>query len=672
MNKQNPRYLPVIDGMRALAVTAVIIYHLDLLPRLGGGFSGVDVFFVISGYIISRSLHQSIQSSPERLSFPSYLAGFYERRIRRILPALLVCLSVTFAVSTLFIPPVWLNQSIDRTGLHAFFGVSNIHLAREGQNYFSPRGDLNPFLHTWSLGVEEQFYLIYPLLFYFWLAGSGSVRRPVRFLSHIILPVLTVLSLAAAFLGRDGGQGGFYLLNGRFWEMAAGALLFMGQARGKFLPRTDRASALLLWGGLALALASFILSAQGHFPFPGALLPAAGSLMMLSASAAEPERPSLLFRLLRTPPFLYLGKRSYSLYLWHWPVIVLMRWTSGVHTLPLKITALFISFALASLSYRFVESPFRRGTGKGSRSGRILFPSAILALLVLWSGSQFMVRHKEELSLSVTRDSFQWRSYKFKSERAPEPLFADENVNGRRLFVWGDSHAAAYRTMVNIVSSQLGVEAYEFERGGCAVAGLLEPMADRQEWAEYYENTLEDLRALARSGDVVFLASLRMPELADRFEPVDLVGVKSAFFSFEANTAREAALAEADRIITELESLGVTVLIDAPKPVVRAPLFRCSDWFNRNNPVASEGVTMERALLEELRGPQMASLAVLQERHDKLAVWDPFPLLCPGEIFSPYDGEGLPLYFDGDHLSGNGNRHLVSSFKEELLSLWRE
>ena len=156
-------YIRGIDGLRALAVIAVMLFHIkpSLLP---GGFSGVDVFFVISGYVISGSLVRY-----SNCNFLDYIIGFYARRIVRIIPALIICLLVVSIVTTLFVPDSWLSSTISKTGLFAFIGLSNYALIWFNDGYFSPRADFNPFTHTWSLGAEEQFYAIFPLIMFVWI-----------------------------------------------------------------------------------------------------------------------------------------------------------------------------------------------------------------------------------------------------------------------------------------------------------------------------------------------------------------------------------------------------------------------------------------------------------------------------------------------------------------------
>jgi peptidoglycan/LPS O-acetylase OafA/YrhL len=156
MPHPSPAYIPAIDGLRAIAVLSVIIFHANFLGILPGGFTGVDMFFVISGYVISQSLSERFERAD--LGFADYLKDFYRRRFLRILPALLVVLFASFLASAMFMPQFWLSELMNRTGLAAFFGFSNFVLAWNTDTYFSPSAELNPYLHTWSLAVEEQFY----------------------------------------------------------------------------------------------------------------------------------------------------------------------------------------------------------------------------------------------------------------------------------------------------------------------------------------------------------------------------------------------------------------------------------------------------------------------------------------------------------------------------------
>ena len=186
----------------------------------------------------------------------------------------------------------------------------------------------------------------------------------------------------------------------------------------------------------------------------------------------------------------------------------------------------------------------------------------------------------------------------------------------------------------------------------------------------FYAHAFAEITKMAEPGDMIFLASLRMPELASRFEPFDEAAVMAGVKRQMAPENMQSALEDASRLVERVSIPGVHILIDAPKPVMTFPPYRCSDWFNRMNPIASPGPSVNREFLLELRQPVMDSLRILESRHENLSVWDPFFVLCPNRNCSAYDGD-KPLFFDGDHLSAHGNRVLTPSFREKLLEIWR-
>ncbi len=649
-----PDYLPGIDGLRALAVLAVVVYHTDFLPFFKGGFTGVDIFFVISGYVISRSIYNRPFSG-----LSQYLSQFYSRRVKRIIPALAACLLVTIVASALFIPSAWLSNTIDQTGLAAFFGYGNFSLVWNNDGYFSPRVDFNPFLHTWSLAVEEQFYLLYPLIFFVWLR-FGKEKSFVGTVSRLSLIVLGTASLGfSVFETTAHHDRAFYLLPSRFWELAAGGLLFQLHSKNILVVTSRVVQRLLVITGLTLVCAGFIFAEQRSFPFPWAMIPVCATMLLLTGVVHASAGSSLPHRFLDSRVMTYIGKISYSLYLWHWPVAVLLRWTAGLHTYWLIIVYLAVSFMLSILSYHLIETPVRTGIFLRNQKNWKIITAGIAVLVIAFSTAQWVVMSKSDITLSVTGENYEWRSWKHGKDKAEQPVITDPDINGRRIFALGDSHTAAYRTMLTIVSSQLGVEVHEYEEGGCAIAGLLEPMDEQGSCLSFFENSFGEIERLSKPGDIIFLASYRMPPLTDRFEEAGAAG------------NRALALEEASRIIDDFEDLGLHVLIVAPEPVLKAPPYRCSDWFNETNPVCAPGLTISREFLLKTRKPVMDSLDTLKKRHPALDIWDPLPVLCDEEEFSAYDDNGLPVFFDEDHLSAHGNRMLAPSFKEKILNIWK-
>jgi peptidoglycan/LPS O-acetylase OafA/YrhL len=608
------------------------------------------------------------------LKLGRYILGFYKRRLIRIMPALLVMLLATTLATALFIPSAWLSRTIDNTGLSAFFGYSNFNLAWNNENYFSPRVDLNPFLHTWSLAVEEQFYLIFPLIFYFLLKTNGkgksdNKRTHIEILSYIILIAFAGSSfIFSIFESAEHSKNAFYLLPSRFWELAAGAMLFQLHSKGRLIPKGRGWSNLLIFIGFGAVVAGFFRAEQQAFPFPWALPPVLGTVFLICGTLERNGATSALQKILSSPVLTYIGRISFSLYLWHWPISVLFRWTFGFESIYSKGLYVLLTFLLAMVSYHFIENPIRRSSFlKNQKSWKVVIISlAVIAATYL--SARFIVDSKSILSLSVTKDSYIWHSRKYKYEGPKKPITEDPNIVGRNLFAVGDSHTAAYRTMLNIVSKELGIEVHEYEQGGGAVAGLLKPMDDQSK--AHYKDVLSEIRELVRPGDVVFLASLRMPEFADQFEPVNIDTVVEEFFDETAVQNRKQALGEAHTIIEDFTNIGAYVVMEAPLPVLFAPPYRCSDWFNKMNPIGANGLSVSRDFLEKIRRPVMESISALTDSHENLYVWDPFPVLCTSETFSAYDGKGEPIFWDGDHLSGNGNRILAPSFREFLVSLW--
>lgn len=662
MDRSRPvSYLAEVDGLRAVAVLSVMIYHLNsqLLP---GGFVGVDVFFVISGYVVSKSIAERAFGDVW-----SYFLGFYARRIVRIVPALVWCLVVSTIVTILFIPQSWLSSSVAKTALSAFFGLSNFALVATNDGYFSPRVDYNPFVHTWSLAVEEQFYVVFPALFLVWLVLSGREGWRGQAAVAVLPFAIAVSLLIAIWLGRARPDWAFYLLPARFWELGAGALLYQLHARQRALARTPFEAHAGLVSGIGLIAAGFIWALPEAFPFPFALLPVLGSVLVIQAVARPEMNISTLHGVFRHPAVVYLGRISYSLYLWHWPIYTLFRWTVGLDGVTASIGAIGLTLAAAMFSFHVIEDPIRRSQRLRVSSDLAKVAGGIAAVVCLFVVSQQLMAHREELSLSVTRDRDVW--YSASPSRSNLQRVANGFV-GRKLFVVGNSHTLAYGTMLNETMRRLGVEVREQVVMTCNIGNLLLPMGESGECRQTLADVLANIKSAAKPGDIVFFASLRAPRLSRQWERYDRTTVLDESRSAEAKRDRKLALAEVSDLVAQLDEIGLKVLIDAPKPVFGAPPFRCADWFNRINPICVAGFSVDRAYMLALREPVMKSLDVLKHRFANVSVWDPLPVLCPGEICQAFDQDGQPLYYDGDHLSGHGNARLYPSFAQQLKSIW--
>jgi peptidoglycan/LPS O-acetylase OafA/YrhL len=631
-----------------------------LLP---GGFTGVDVFFVISGYVVSASM-----AKDGTQSLTVFLRAFYIRRLIRIYPALLACLLGTFILCVLFVPASWLSGTSWKVGLAAFFGAGNLALPWFSDGYFSPRIEFNAFVHTWSLGVEEQFYLLYPLLFFAWLRTGQTLGAAVVV---VLVPALASLAYSA-WASQVQPEYAFYLLPSRFWELAAGGFLFQLHASGHALPITRAGRQVALWLGLTCIATAFAFATADHFPVPWALMPVLGAMLCIAAAVAFASASegggSGQAGVLASPGLTAIGKLSYSLYLWHWPVFVLFRWTVGMQGYNAALAAL-VAFLAASASYRYVELPLRGSLPRiaARRPSFLLQGLAFIVVASVLALGIWTSRSWTSLSL-VNRESDLW--YPIPTGRnlaATQPPTAE--FAGRRLFVVGDSHVPAYAVMLKRLEVETRVAVQVFWKGGCAAAPL--SGASTPDCADFLRQSMETVLRQAAAGDVVFLPGLRTPRLSDQWTSFDDAELSMRLNSEQARADRARALVEANVLVDTLERAGLTVLFEAPKPTFAAPPFRCADWFNAGNPICRPGTRIERDRLASLSTPVRESIEALRRAHPAMRVWDPFPVLCPGSSCSAFDASGKPLFADGDHLSAYGNWVLQPHFTAALRSAWR-
>lgn len=341
-----------IQGLRALAVLAVIADHLISWPT--GGFVGVDVFFVISGFLITGLLVREWQRTGT-ISF----GGFYRRRVKRILPVSLLVLAVSlFASWLLFAGPRFASTAVD--SLWAALFSANWRFLFQGNDYFQADGPVSPLRHYWSLAVEEQFYFVWPWILLgalIWCGRRGlSNLSSLRFASGVIT-ALTVVSLAWALFESSTNPGAAYFSSfSRAWELGVGAMLaFAAPVCGR-IPDALR-PVLGNLGLLGILLSVFLISPGDAFPAPGALLPVLATAMVIAAGSGGRQR---FLTPLTNPVSRYLGDISFSLYLWHFPVIVFLGALIPPHGKYYVVTALAVTLGLSVYSYRFVEDPIRR------------------------------------------------------------------------------------------------------------------------------------------------------------------------------------------------------------------------------------------------------------------------------------------------------------------------
>lgn len=382
--KTTPGYRDDIEGLRALAVVLVILYHYEF-PGITGGFIGVDMFFVISGFVITQLLQRSFDADTFRFS------DFYARRIRRLVPLFLLVSTVTFlAISPFYIGDAY--YIFAKSWLSSLVGLSNFYYFQELTQYFAPESRSLSLLHTWSLAVEEQFYLIWPLALY--LAYRFGRGRQGHWPFRITLVATFALSV---YLANAYPAAAYYLLPARLFEfmLGTGLALFSSQ-----LPRLSRASAEVLAAlGLAMiCLTAALLTAKDHFPGYNALWPTLGTTLVIYAGSHQHR--TLVSRFLTLPVMVFLGGISYSLYLWHWPPVALMHYQLIELTWFNRLLLVAGVLALSWLSYRFVENRYRHRRWSFKKSFMVF---VFVPLLIIWA-IQSTIRLADDLSFRIPQE----------------------------------------------------------------------------------------------------------------------------------------------------------------------------------------------------------------------------------------------------------------------------
>lgn len=444
------RYRADIDGLRAVAVTAVVLFHAKL-AGFSGGFVGVDIFFVLSGFLIGGIVDREARGGS--FSF----AAFYLRRARRILPALIAVVLATLALGLLLLSP----DELERTaisGFAALVGGSNGWFWHDS-NYFSPGAQYAPLLMTWSLGVEEQFYLLLPpllLLLRRWRAGWT-------------VPAVALLTFGSLVLSAVGTTHypveAFYLLPARAWELGAGVLLALAMDRHPIrLPAAMQHGAGLLGAG---AIVASVLVFDEAVPFPGsaALLPVLGTVALLAAPEGIVNR-----RLLASRPFVAIGLLSYSWYLWHWPLMTFVRIASPeAPPTPALLAAGLVALLAAAASLRWIERPFRSARGSLPRYGLAL--AAMLALtgaVAAARGFPARIGTDGQRVAAVIRDGQGGPCLVSYGVDAPNMTAGCRDTDARpRVALLGDSHANALGVALRARAAARGMGFVQFTKASC-------------------------------------------------------------------------------------------------------------------------------------------------------------------------------------------------------------
>lgn len=640
-------YRSDIDGLRAVAIFIVVAFHVGA-PGFSGGLVGVDVFFVISGFLITGLLARE-QDRTGRID----ILDFYARRVRRIVPALGLVLATVMALGLAVLLPTGEQQSLATSVLAVVGFVSNIYFKIVQSDYFGTRAHGLPLLHTWTLAVEEQFYLIWPLA----LAMTAWLARTMKFGRRQLLVWLvaagSLASLAAcAAVTWKWPQWTFFITPFRAWEFGAGALLAL-------LPRgagiSPRWGVCLTLGGIAAIVAATVLfSARTVFPGIAALLPVAGAAAVIAGGMAAPAGG--VTRLLGSRPMVAIGKVSYSWYLWHWPLLALWSLVT-LKKPPLGVGLLLVLLALllAGLTWRFVEEPVRRRRPGpfATRGGAVMAGVAILAACAaLASGLRVWADH----GAAVT----------------PQAAAAEVAMRGRTIPLQGCEIPSAFRELPTADDCRRGAP---------------HPSTTILLWGDSHARHLEPvMTAGALAADYAVLYRIRSgcrPRLSPRnpksgatsFRIVDCLAFSNAVLdslpAAQADGVHGVVIAarwearphhwkeDLTEIVARLRLRGLRVLLLGDVPQYPFDVPAC---------VARRGWTacdLDRARVDAGRADDVRFLTSLAASDPDVAFWDPIDTMCSPTVCSPVR-QGAVLYSDGGHLSRAGALSLAGGLAPAL------
>ncbi|MEM9579107.1 MAG: acyltransferase family protein [Pseudomonadota bacterium] len=655
-SRHAPSYRPDIDGLRAIAVLSVVLYHFGV-PGLGGGFVGVDIFFVISGFLIGGLLWREAEDTGR-----IRLARFFARRIKRLAPAFATMALAVAAASYVILLPFEFRE-FGKSLIAATVYLSNVHFYREA-GYFDTGAEDKILLHTWSLAVEEQFYIILPLVILLLAKRLGMLRA--------FLWVCFALSFAASLWILPRSQpAAFYLFPFRAWELLAGVLLAIEAQRHQF---TFCAPPALGWLGLALTLAGIIIIPSGTgFPGLWALLPVAGAVVLIASGLSN----SPVTRLLRHPIPVGIGLISYSLYLWHWPVVTLYGYWFGKMSALASALLIVLSFALAFLSWLLVERPVRRAT----LSLPAVFGGGILAsALLVGIGGFIFIKNgmidrfgdAHRTHIEATADFLQdWSRCTVPSDG---PFAGIETCpigpeGAPRILVWGDSHVRALKEGLEQLAFETDTPALLIWRAGCApVFGLSksETAATPAQNAACTEANNQIETALTQGAFAKVLLVGRWGYYAGGGGTgIDTQNKINLSVSGTTGSQAEQFATGLMRTIKRLQSSGSSVAVLRSIPEIAGYDARQisrvlnngarADWNDAPGlmQISQQEVEARDAPLAGLWGA-LASTGTL--------LLDPAPFLCSGGTCSAVH-DGVGQYFDNNHLTNSAARRIRSLFE---------
>jgi peptidoglycan/LPS O-acetylase OafA/YrhL len=616
-----------IDGLRAIAVLSVVFFHAGL-SGFSGGFVGVDIFFVISGYLITLIIVRGLEA--ERFS----IAWFYERRVRRIIPAFIVVVAATVIGATVFLFPKDLIE-FGRSAFAAALFASNFFFASR-TGYFAPAHETMPLLHTWSLGVEEQFYIVWPLVL--WACFRLGCRRSFG----VVVFVLAAASLSYAewAIRNEDPDIVFFLPQARAWELMFGAILALGlvpELRARWIRE-----ALAVLGAALLAFG--ITQFSVHTPFPGlwATIPALGAALLLHTGR---QGDTAISKLLGFWPCVFIGLISYSVYLWHWPLFAFAKVYLGHSPSEGVMLALIVAtIIIATASWWFVERPFRQSAVMARISPQLLFAGGLGSLAVTGCiGLVLVFAHglPNRIGHGAQRFYFEGRRTIQLSQHAADIL------------VWGDSHAEAFARAALIIGQHYGLTVGESGTHNCPpligahrVGGSYSRDCDAINRA-----LLEQLQRGPRPRVAILVARWSLYQ-GGRTQEGPVFEIDDQEQTLDAETSTRVVARALGRTVDALEALGIAVVLVGQAPEFPEHPNSCvvrRIWHKEPN--AADCLTMPREQSDRRLSTSKAILTELAKTHKATLYVGLDSILCEDHQTCRAAEDHRPLYHDDNHLS---------------------
>lgn len=586
------RFRPDIEGLRTIAILAVVLYHAGV-PAVSGGFIGVDLFFVLSGFLITGLLLRELESTGH-----IQLREFWARRARRLLPAAAVVLVLTAIVSW-FVLPITERQQTAVAIASATLYAANWYFASNSLDYLNAEDAPSPVLHFWSLGVEEQFYIVWPIALLLIALALRRLRVPFRLGFGVLAGLVWLVSFGASLAYTETSQPiAFFSSPTRFWQLATGALLailtpwLLRQSRTLGAALQGTGLVLILYAALSLG---DLIERGNAYPGTLALIPTAASALLVAGGTRSDERVTTIERVLNTRLFQWLGGMSYSWYLWHWPVLVLWQAHFGATSVEVNLLLMQGALALAWLTHQAIENPIRFAPALRTR------PEASLGIGATFMAATLAASSLLSLGDAVHSESVTNRTFtplpsaaradvskvyaancvvQYRETVQPECIFGDVTAN-KRMVLLGDSHAASVFPAIDSAAQSLGYRLDTRIKLGCTAATV-------QQWHFKFNNPFKactewrqaQLADLARNpADVVVVVNANNPT-PPVFDPK--VGAR-----LEPSAGRVAWIRGYAETLRTLRDAGSRVIVLRDNPRVPGNIADCVAM-NLTNPSACD------------------------------------------------------------------------------------